>query len=63
MILGHGNPRVIEAIRKQIPNGSIFGTPTEIEIEFAEIITKSVPCIDMVRVTNMELKQPCMLYD
>jgi glutamate-1-semialdehyde 2,1-aminomutase len=52
LILGHGNPRVIEAIRKQIPNGSIFGTPTEIEIEFAEIIAKSVPCVDMIRVTN-----------
>jgi len=52
LILGHGNSRVIEAVKKQISNGSIFGTPTEIEIEFAEIITKSVPCIDMVRVTN-----------
>ena len=52
LILGHGNPKIQEKVKAQLLNGSMFGTPTELEVEFAEIIAQSVPCIDMMRVIN-----------
>lgn len=52
LILGHANTKIQEKVKAQLLNGSMFGTPTEIEIEFAEILAKSVPCIDMMRVIN-----------
>lgn len=52
LILGHGNPKIQEKVKAQLSNGTMFGTPTELEVEFAEIIAKSVPCIDMMRVIS-----------
>ncbi len=52
MILGHGYPPVIEAIRKQLEFGTSFGTPTEIEIDMADLVIAAVPSIEMVRMVN-----------
>jgi glutamate-1-semialdehyde 2,1-aminomutase len=52
LILGHSNPRIIEAVRTQIDKGTLYGTPTEIEVELAELITKLVPSIEMLRLVN-----------
>jgi glutamate-1-semialdehyde 2,1-aminomutase len=52
MILGHGHPEVIEALEKRISKGTSYGAPTELEVEMAEIITRMVPSIEMVRMVN-----------
>lgn len=38
LILGHANPKIIDAVAAQLENGSLFGTPTEKEVELAELI-------------------------
>lgn len=49
MIMGHAFPPVTEAIQKQVMNGTSFGTPTELEIEMAELIKTMVPNVDLIR--------------
>jgi glutamate-1-semialdehyde 2,1-aminomutase len=52
MILGHGNPVVLEAVLKAALDGFSFGAPTEREIELAEEILKHVPSMEMVRLVS-----------
>src|SRR5687768_9402695 len=52
MILGHGHPRVLEAVQKAAVDGFSFGAPTEREVELAEEILKLVPSMDMVRLVS-----------
>ena len=49
LILGHANPVIIEAVKEKLKDGTMYGTPTELEIEFAETVAKAVPCIEMMR--------------
>ena len=52
MILGHGYPSVIEAVRAQLDKGTLFCVPTECEIKLAEMICQVVPCGEMARLVN-----------
>ncbi|MGI9151927.1 MAG: glutamate-1-semialdehyde 2,1-aminomutase [Limnohabitans sp.] len=52
MILGHGNPVVLEAVQKAALDVISFGAPTEREIELAEEILKHVPSMEMVRLVS-----------
>ncbi len=52
LILGHSHPEVLAAVRKQLDKGTIYGTPTEKELELAELICESVPCAEMIRLVN-----------
>jgi glutamate-1-semialdehyde 2,1-aminomutase len=52
MILGHGHPRVLEAVQKAVLEGFSYGAPTEREIELAEEIVKHVPSVEMVRLVS-----------
>lgn len=52
MILGHKHPRVMEALEEAIQNSSSFGAPTAYEVEFAELVTKLMPSVEMVRMVN-----------
>ena len=52
MILGHGHPKVLDAIREQLEKAMTFGTPTELEILLADKICDRVPGMDMVRMVN-----------
>lgn len=52
LILGHSDPKVLEAVSRTMVNGLSFGAPTEIEIDIAELIISMVPHIDMVRMVN-----------
>src|SRR5947208_9318342 len=36
LLFGHGHPRIVEAMRRQIALGTTFGAPTELEVELAE---------------------------
>ncbi|MCM5678734.1 glutamate-1-semialdehyde 2,1-aminomutase [Schlegelella sp. S2-27] len=52
MILGHGHPTVLEAVRKAAADGFSFGAPTEREVELAEEILKLVPSMEQVRLVS-----------
>jgi len=52
MILGHTNPKVVEAIQQTAVLGASFGAPTLLETEIARQIKKMVPSIDSVRMVN-----------
>ena len=52
LILGHRHPSVIASIEKQLQNGTMFGTTTELEIEVARIVTSVVPCAELVSFAN-----------
>ena len=52
MILGHGNPAVLEAVEKAVREGLSFGAATEREVEMAELICAMVPSVEMVRMVN-----------
>ncbi|MDT0497756.1 glutamate-1-semialdehyde 2,1-aminomutase [Algiphilus sp. W345] len=52
MILGHGDPDVVAAIRDQAETGVSFGAPTELEIEMAELLCQRVPSMEQVRMCS-----------
>ncbi|HEV8404910.1 MAG TPA: glutamate-1-semialdehyde 2,1-aminomutase [Nitrososphaera sp.] len=52
MVLGHSYSSVIEAVKSQLDNGTLFCVPTEREIKLAEMICKVVPCAEMTRLVN-----------
>jgi glutamate-1-semialdehyde 2,1-aminomutase len=52
MILGHGHPAVLEAVRSAAGEGLSFGAPTEREIELAEAIISHVPSVEQVRLVS-----------
>jgi glutamate-1-semialdehyde 2,1-aminomutase len=52
LILGHANPAVVEAVKTQLELGTLYGTPTEQEVELAELVNKLVPCAEMVRLAS-----------
>src|SRR3972149_1028158 len=52
LILGHAHPKVIEAVKAQLEHGSLFGTPTEQEVVFAELVSEVVPSAEMVRLVS-----------
>lgn len=52
LILGHAHPAVLEAVIKTAERGLSFGSPTEIELEMAEFITRVMPSIEKIRMVN-----------
>ncbi len=52
ILLGHAQPDIAVAVQNQLSKGSLYGAPTEREVEFAELIAKSSPCIEMLRLVN-----------
>ncbi len=52
MILGHGHPAVLEAVKKAAADGFSFGAPTEREIELAEEILSLVPSMEQLRLVS-----------
>ena len=52
LILGHGHPSVIAAIKEQLSKGVNYGACHELEIRLAELINQMVPCAERVRFTG-----------
>ena len=52
LILGHAHPEVVTAIKAAADQGTSFGIPTAREVKLAEMITKLVPSMEMVRLVN-----------
>ncbi|MBI4946946.1 MAG: glutamate-1-semialdehyde 2,1-aminomutase [Bacteroidetes bacterium] len=49
LILGHANPKVVDAIKKTVEKGSSFGAPTELENKLAELILTNNKFIEKIR--------------
>ncbi|MBI3668598.1 MAG: glutamate-1-semialdehyde 2,1-aminomutase [Acidobacteria bacterium] len=49
MILGHAHPAVTAAIAEQARRGTSYGMTNELEVEFAAVITRALPSLQMVR--------------
>ena len=52
IILGHAHPHVTQAICCAAENGTLFGTPTELEIIFARMLQEAIPSLERVRFVN-----------
>ena len=52
LILGHANEAVKMAIQEQLEKGWLYGTPIELEIEYAKLIQKHFPSMEMMRFVN-----------
>ena len=52
LILGHGHPRIVTALKKAVDRGTSFGAPTSLETELARAICSAMPAIEMVRLVN-----------
>ncbi len=52
LLLGHSYSPIIDAVKSQLDNGTLFCIPTEREVKLAEMICKVVPCAEMVRLVN-----------
>ena len=49
LLFGHSRPEVIDAITEAARRGTSFGTPSELEVELARLVTSMVPNVDKVR--------------
>lgn len=52
MILGHSNPKIVEAVKKQLELGTSYGAPTRMENSLAELIQNQVPSMQKLRMVN-----------
>ena len=52
LILGHASRTVASAVKAQLLKGTVYGMPSEPELELLKRICEDVPCADMVRLTN-----------
>jgi glutamate-1-semialdehyde 2,1-aminomutase len=52
LLLGHSDSFVTEAVQEQLACGTHYGAAHELEVEWAEQITRMVPCAQKVRFTG-----------
>ncbi|REK74888.1 glutamate-1-semialdehyde 2,1-aminomutase [Paenibacillus paeoniae] len=52
IITGHAHPHITEAIVRAAQNGTLYGTPTELEIKLAHMLKEAIPSMDKVRFVN-----------
>ena len=52
LILGHAAPALVEAVGEALRRGTSYGAPTPGEVELAEIISRAVPTMEMVRLVS-----------
>ncbi|MGC8932703.1 MAG: glutamate-1-semialdehyde 2,1-aminomutase [Candidatus Methanodesulfokora sp.] len=52
LLFGHANERIISRVKEAIERGTLYGAPTEAEVELAKRIKRFYPSIEMVRLVN-----------
>ncbi|MDP7578182.1 MAG: aminotransferase class III-fold pyridoxal phosphate-dependent enzyme [SAR202 cluster bacterium] len=52
LLIGHAHPVMVEAVSKQLAKGSHMGTPSELELRWAELIKDAMPTAERVRFTS-----------
>src|SRR5256884_5586071 len=51
LFLGHCHPAVVKAVQEQVARGTHLGACHELEVRWAELVKKLVPCAELVRFT------------
>lgn len=52
LILGHAHPEVVEAVQEAATSGLTYGAPSEGEVRLAELVTRLLPSIEVLRLVN-----------
>jgi glutamate-1-semialdehyde 2,1-aminomutase len=52
LILGHAPAAVVEAVGEAARRGTSYGAPTPREVEIAEVISRAIPSIEMLRLVS-----------
>jgi len=52
LILGHAAPQVVEAVADAAHRGTSYGAPTGGEVEMAELISRAMPSVEMLRLVS-----------
>jgi len=52
IITGHAHPHITKAIARAAENGTLYGTPTPWEIDFARMIRDAIPSMERIRFNN-----------
>lgn len=52
IITGHAHPHITEAICKAASNGTLYGTPTSLEVEFSKMLREAIPSLEKIRFVN-----------
>ena len=52
LLLGHRRKEIISAVSQQLKRGTLFCTPSELEVELSKIIIDNFPSMDKVRLVN-----------
>ena len=52
LLLGHNDPRVMEAAHRQLDLGTHYAACHELELRWAELVRQLVPCAERVRFTS-----------
>jgi glutamate-1-semialdehyde 2,1-aminomutase len=49
LLLGHAHPAITRAVGEQVARGSVFGTPSELEVTYARKLSSLYPSMEMLR--------------
>jgi glutamate-1-semialdehyde 2,1-aminomutase len=52
IILGHAHPAITKAITETAADGVLYGTPTEKEVRFAQMLRNAIPSMEQIRFVN-----------
>ncbi len=52
LIMGHAHPAVVEALTKQVQQGTSYGAPTPSENQLAALVIEMIPGIEQIRFVN-----------
>ena len=52
LVLGHANPRIVDALNRQIARGTSFGAPTLLETQLARLVNQIFPSMQVMRMVN-----------
>jgi glutamate-1-semialdehyde 2,1-aminomutase len=52
LLLGHAHPAIVEAVQRQLSQGSAYGIPHRLELEVGELLADLFPSIDMIRFSS-----------
>jgi glutamate-1-semialdehyde 2,1-aminomutase len=51
LLLGHAHPAVVEAVQEQVQRGTHWGSSHALEVRWAELVQRLIPCAERVRFT------------
>jgi len=52
IITGHAHPHITKAISEAAAKGTLYGTPTKLEVTFAKMLRQAIPSMEKIRFVN-----------